>query len=268
MDELVEEIKSLQLGYRMGGEIVNVVCYADDAIIIAENNKDLQTMLNRLHDACKKYNMEISIDKTKCMTFSKTPVTCNLAIENKNIEQVSNFRYLGVDLVGGADLCEEIQAQVNKANAISGALKSKIWKNKDMAIKSKMRIYKACVRPVMTYGVEARADTVRTKQKLRTTEMRTLRTIAGKTLRDRVRNTRIREICEADDIVRWSRQRRREWYSHVQRMDITRLPNIVLHNQPHGTRPRGRPPKRWKDSWESTSQEEQISAETDQTGLA
>ena len=103
------------------------------------------------------------------MTFSKVPQICNLTVDGKPIEQVDNFRYLGIDLLEGADLYEEIQTQVNKATAISGALKSTVWKNKDMAIKSKMRIYKACVRPIMTYGIEVRADTVRTIQVLRPT---------------------------------------------------------------------------------------------------
>jgi len=44
---------------------------------------------------------------------------------------------------------------------------------------------------MLIYGIETKADTNKTKSILRTAEMKTLRTIAGKTLRDRVRNNDI-----------------------------------------------------------------------------
>lgn len=46
-----------------------------------------------------------------------------------------------------------------------------------MTIRSKLRIYKTCIRPVLTYAAETRADTAKTKRILRTAEMKTLRTI-------------------------------------------------------------------------------------------
>ncbi|XP_056643880.1 uncharacterized protein LOC130449860 [Diorhabda sublineata] len=66
---------------------------------------------------------------------------------------------------------------------------------------------------------------------------------------------RYQRECGIKDIVRWGRQRKRQWYNHVRRMDENRLPRIVLENNSPGSRPPGRPPKRWKDSWQSTSQE-------------
>ncbi|XP_060530090.1 uncharacterized protein LOC132704215 [Cylas formicarius] len=139
--------------------------------------------------------------------------------------------------------------------ALSGCLRDRVWSNPYMRKDSKIRIYKTCIRPIMTYGTEVREDTNKTKQMLRVAEIKTLRTIVGKTRRDRVRNTDVREQYGIQDIVRWRRQRKRQWYNHVRRMDDNRLPRIVLENNPPGPRPPGRPPKRWKDSWQSTSQE-------------
>mgnify|MGYP006948248671 FL=1 len=107
-----------------------------------------------------------------------------------------------------------------------------------------VRLYKTCVRPVMTYAIETRAETAATKKLLRTTEMKTLRSIAGYTLRDRKRNELIREQCNIQDIVRWSRQRRREWRDHVNRMDDEKLAKIAMSEKPNTLRQSGRPPKR------------------------
>uniref|UniRef100_A0AAR5QH41 Uncharacterized protein n=1 Tax=Dendroctonus ponderosae TaxID=77166 RepID=A0AAR5QH41_DENPD len=71
----------------------------------------------------------------------------------------------------------------------------------------------------MTYGTEVCEDTNKTKHVLRVAEMKTLRTIVGKTKSDIVRNPDIREQRGIQDIVRCGRQRKRQWYNHVRRMD-------------------------------------------------
>ena len=117
---------------------------------------------------------------------------------------------------------------------------------------SKTRIYKSCVWPVITYGTEARADSILQQQLRRTTEMRIVRTITihGKTLRDRIYSEELRKRSGIKDIVEWVNDRRRYWAEHVERMSDDRLPKIVLHNRPGGYRSRGRPKKRWKESYD------------------
>lgn len=255
MDELIKAVKSTGLGYRMGTQKINILCYADDAVIIAETEDDLQRMLQAFHKQAGKLNMKISIQKTKCMTIAKEPLRCKLAIDNNIVDQIMAFEYLGCKITSTGFLEDEVRKQTNKAAAISGHLNYPIWKNKHLSIETKSRIYKTCIRPVMTYGAETRAETSLTKRMLRTTEMKTLRTITGYTLKDRQRSTDIRNKCQTDDVVRWIRKRRREWNQHVNRMSPDRLAKIVRNNTPHGRRPIGRPPKRWRDSWQSTSQE-------------
>ena len=65
---------------------------------------------------------------------------------------------------------------------------------------AKVRIYKSIVRPVLTYAAETRTDTAKTRQLLEVTEMKTLRRIINKTKWDRMRNDRIRELCEIQNI--------------------------------------------------------------------
>lgn len=124
-----------------------------------------------------------------------------------------------------------------------------------MSTRSKVRIYKTYIRPILTYTAETRADIIKMKRILRTTEMRTLRAIRGVTLRDRMRNEQIRQDCDIQNIVRWSRARRRHWRDHMDRMTPLRLAKLVKTHNPQNPRPPGRPPKRWYESWTSGSQE-------------
>ncbi|XP_011878666.1 PREDICTED: uncharacterized protein LOC105567969 [Vollenhovia emeryi] len=142
-----------------------------------------------------------------------------------------------------------MQDQINKAARIPGCLRETIWRNKCMRKEAKVGIYKTCVRPIMTYAAETRAETEKTKNMARRDAD------SPKTLGDRVPNVMIRETRDVSDIVRWVRQRRREWNDHVFRMGEERIARTARDGKPTSRRPPGRPPKRWMDSWTSGSQE-------------
>ena len=78
--------------------------------------------------------------------------------------------------------------------------------------------------------------------------MKTLRSIINKTKWDRVRNDRIRELCEIQNITSLVQRRRTEWSEHVSRMADDRLVKKVHDGIPVGKRNRGRPLKRWRDA--------------------
>lgn len=257
MEKIIEAVRECGPGYRLGQHRIHSLYYADDALLVAESEDDLQRLLYTFKNTAEKYNMKISTTKTKSMTISREPLRCKLAIDDVTIiDQVMCFDYLGVRIHSDGNLKEEVRQQVNKAATISGHLKHVIWKNKDLSIECKSRIYKTCVRPVMTYAAETRPDSAVTKRQMRTTEMKTLRAISGYTLWDRQTNAHIREKCGVGDVVRWVRGRRRAWNEHVNRMADTRLAKIARNGTPIGKRPSGRPPKRWKDSWQSISGEQ------------
>lgn len=73
MDEILEKIKTVGRGYKMGTREIKLICYADDVVLIADNEDDLQRMLYRFEQVAHELNMEISIDKTKVLTIARYP---------------------------------------------------------------------------------------------------------------------------------------------------------------------------------------------------
>ena len=53
-------------------------------------------------------------------------------------------------------------------------------------------------------------------QKLETTEIRMLRTRCGKTLKDKIRNERIREITAVESMAEVTTSQRLSWHDHVE----------------------------------------------------
>ncbi|XP_060525304.1 uncharacterized protein LOC132701439 [Cylas formicarius] len=220
----------------MSNKRINMVCYADDAAIFAENENDLQRQLFKLYQVCRELNITTSVEKTKSMTMTREPIRCKLIVEDKPIEQVMQFQYLGMNMSSCHDPTKDLRDQINKASATSGCLREIVWANGYMQKDSKIKIYKTCVRPIMTYAIETREDTNKTKRLLLVAEMKVPRSIASKTRRDHVRKIDIREQCDVQDIVRWGRQRRRQWYNHVKTLGEDRLPRVALEGMPVAAR--------------------------------
>ena len=81
---------------------------------------------------------------------------------------------------------------------------------------------------MLTYASETRAETTYTQQLLRTIEMKTIRAIHGKTLRDKFRSDQLRQLSGIQDIIKWTNVRRKEWDAHVERMEDNRLAKIFF----------------------------------------
>ena len=63
---------------------------------------------------------------------------------------------------------------------------------KSISLKVRGTLYKSYVRSALTYGAECLALKVEDERKLKTTEMRILRMMCGKTLKDKINNDKIR----------------------------------------------------------------------------
>ena len=84
-------------GVNVGGVNINNLCYADDTVLLAESEGNLQAILNEVNAAGKVFNMKVNAKKTKTMIITETDdkPKLSMAIEGTDILQVPNFPYLG-----------------------------------------------------------------------------------------------------------------------------------------------------------------------------
>jgi hypothetical protein len=57
--------------FKIGGQIIHTVKYADDLVLLAEEEKVLQDMIDKLIEIGRCYGMEINVEKTKVMGISR-----------------------------------------------------------------------------------------------------------------------------------------------------------------------------------------------------
>ena len=82
-------------GYQLGRLNIQTVCYADDAVLIADSEDKLHELLDKFCTTTKTYNVAVCSSKTKNLTIAKELVQCKLVIDDTLLEQVTTFRYLG-----------------------------------------------------------------------------------------------------------------------------------------------------------------------------
>ena len=136
--------------------------------------------------------------------------------------------------------------RVHKENQVYYQLSRSIVGKREISEKAKMRVYKTIFQPVLMYGTESLTLLDKHRSRFQSCEMRYLRRAAGRTRRDRVRNTTIRAQFQQDSITEAMERKALGWYGHMVRMKEDRKPREVMEARPEGRRGRGRPRLEWE----------------------
>ena len=99
-----------------------VLLYADDIVIFANTQKQLQNSLDLLLEYCNKWKLTINVSKTKVMVFRKGGVLPRNLVFYYNgvvLEIVKEFKYLGIVFTSGGSFSEAqntLARQAQKSN--------------------------------------------------------------------------------------------------------------------------------------------------------
>ena len=75
--------------------------HADDTILFAESEEDLQDALSAMFNYCNTWKLQVNVQKTKIVDFSggKISKIPNLFVSPKLLDVVDNYTYLGVKFI-------------------------------------------------------------------------------------------------------------------------------------------------------------------------
>ena len=144
-----------------------------------------------------------------------------ISLDGDNIEVVDRFSYL----------CDVISTEGGAQEAVTSRIRS-AWKKfkeisnvicgRSISLKVRGTLYKSYVRNALTYGAECWALKIEDERRLKTTKMRMLRMICGKTLKDKINNEKIREMTGVVRLEEFLREKRLRWrWKEVLECDMT-----------------------------------------------
>ena len=72
--------------------------YVDEIVLLSSSSTGLQEKLNKLHEFCQYWCLEVNVTKTKALAFNKPGklIQSDFYFDDKCLENVKHYRYLGV----------------------------------------------------------------------------------------------------------------------------------------------------------------------------
>ena len=118
---------------------------------MAESEEELKSLLISMKKENEEGGLKLNIQKIKIMTSS--PIT-SWQIDRENVEKtVSDFIFLGSKIIEDADCSHKIKRHLLLGRIAMKNL-DRVLKIRDITLLSNVRIVKAMVWPVVTYGCE------------------------------------------------------------------------------------------------------------------
>ena len=141
-------LEEAQAGIKIAGRNINNLRYADNTILMAENEEELKSLLMKVKKESGKVGLKLNIQKTKIMASG--PIT-SWEIDG---ETVADFIVGGSKITADVDCSHEIKRRLLLGRKVMTNLDS-ILKSRDITLQTKVHLVEAMVFPVVMYGCES-----------------------------------------------------------------------------------------------------------------
>jgi len=241
---IVERVKAMGGGALVGEVRIPILMFADDMVLMAESEEELEGMMERVKDFCDQWRLEVNTGKTKVMVVCQDGgQVASVHYGDEELECVREFTYLGTMFTADGKWDREVERRVQAGRAALSSISSKIVWNKKVTKKVKKLVFEMMVKSRLMYGGEIWWASKAEMGKLETVQNDFIRWITGHTRRDRESAGKLRKEVGMKSLEDSLCCKRLDWLGHLTRMEGSRLVSKVWGAETDGKRARGRP--RW-----------------------
>jgi len=144
-------------GIKLGEERTYTLMYADDIVLMAEEEQGMRSLISRMEGYLDKKGLELNVEKTKIIRFRKgggRRKKMDWRWKGKRIEEVREIKYLGYTFTRNGGQEAHIRERRKKAAIVmreAWGIGKRIW-GKDW--ERRMWLYDTLIWTVMGYGAE------------------------------------------------------------------------------------------------------------------
>ncbi len=149
INDLISEVKTLNLGVNINDIIISILAFAGDIVIIAQNEKELQDILHCV------WRLKINVNKTNVVHFSgkhTKPTDYNFLFDNNVLKIVDKYNYLGIILQEHLDFNVTASVLASTAGRALRAIISKFKSFKNAGFNTFSKMYNSHAIPIMDYS--------------------------------------------------------------------------------------------------------------------
>ena len=155
INDVVDHLKSNCPSLKIGDVSLNCLLYADDMVLLGEDEDSLQCLLNELKNWCANWRVKVNETKTQVVHFrnKRSDITnYSFMYNGKELEIKNNYRYLGVILDDHLDLSHCTQTLADAAGRALGAIISKFKSLRNVGYKTFTNLFSSGVQPILEYS--------------------------------------------------------------------------------------------------------------------
>ena len=160
INDLAVELKESDIGVKIDFEIdaailVNVLLYADDIVLIAGHENDLQSLIFIVESWCKRWRLELNLAKTNIMHIRKCQKPQSkfwFIFDHKTVPYCTQYKYLGTTITQYLDYKVTAEIQCDPAGRALSAIITKMIKNSGFPFNIFTNLVDSCVNSITDYS--------------------------------------------------------------------------------------------------------------------
>ncbi len=130
-----------------------ILMYADDMVLLSTTPTGLQKSLTLLGIYCKRWQLEVNLEKTKIMFFNKRHIVDIFMYNNQPVEIVNKYMYLGVELCKSGSFTNAINVLYKSALRAYFSIRS-LHNNCKLNPKLEIKLFDVMAKPILLYCSE------------------------------------------------------------------------------------------------------------------
>ena len=158
INDLASEIRLIDIGVKLEENLtINILLYADDIVLLAENEDDLQYLIFIVECWCRKWRLEINLAKTNIMHVRKKRVNRSMFMflfDSQPVPYCSVYKYLGANINEYLDFTFTANCLADTAGRALSSIVTKMIKNGGFPYNVYTVLYNACVTSITDYASE------------------------------------------------------------------------------------------------------------------
>ena len=175
-NEIFKESDELP-GIKLLGEYINNLRYADDTVLLAESEEELQKLVDAVKEGSLKFGLEMNTKKTKTMIIRRDVndgSKVEIKVDGVILEQVESYQYLG-QLITEDGRCEkDIRRRISIAKTNFLKMKN-VLTTKKLSMKTRKKILYCYIISTLMYAAETWIINVADWKRIEAFEMWALR---------------------------------------------------------------------------------------------
>ncbi len=227
---------------------VNAILFADDVLLVAGSNEELQELVDRVVEEFSARGLMINKKKTEYLIQNKKGAEGQtIRLGGEEVKDSKKVKHLGTIKTADLSDWEDVKYQAAKAYGLIKQAKGKIWRNKVLKQEKKVKLYLSVGRSRFLYGCETWTENNQILRKLEGVQNSFLANIVEKKYDEHLSAEETRRKLRVHTIESVVRTRRLKYLQRLQNGSNDNFAKLLIDSKSReGKAKIGRPFTNWK----------------------